>query len=138
MSRYRAYWYKEKDTYWTILRPIFKVIMLLWSIVGDTLSKAHNCSRKHANFDIDQGRVSPIFWNVKLKKCYQGSKLNYAQCPFLLWCDAFTQVSSRLAISWGWEKSKSVVREEFTNESNCKRMNITFQDFASERTDVNV
>ena len=45
------------NTYWTRPRPIFKIIMLARSIVGDAEGGAHYRSRKHDNFDIGRGRV---------------------------------------------------------------------------------
>ena len=60
------FYYFISNTYWTRPRPIFKMIMLLRSIVGEAVCK-------HDNFDIGRSwvqicvLVSPTFWDFTYK-----------------------------------------------------------------------
>ena len=90
------------NTYWTRPRPIFKIIMLARSIVGDAVGGAHYWSRKHDNFDIGRGRVQiSVLVSPYLLKRYNYTLIYWksaisakisiiCHAPFLLWFEAIT------------------------------------------------
>ena len=83
------------NTYWTRLRPIFNIIILLWSIVGIAVGGAHFClssiiililveakSKKCFSFSL-HFRLLQINIII-LKKCYLGSNFKYSPRPLVL------------------------------------------------------